>query len=185
MKLVFLFVVILSEFAERTGSLVVRPYNSYSTRVWRIRVQAAISLMRSHPCVNSQTSHNCNRIPHIPLQDMNVYIASKSHLNERLRARLPDRKHRSLLPNDRNIDGVIVIDPYPEANFGHLVYIFFVEENRSHLNCTRNLTATFTGEYICHYLLVFCFDTRVFNYSFILVCKIHQTDDKWSILCFK
>lgn len=146
MKLVILLVVALLDLSERTGCLVVRPYNSYATKIWKTRVEAAIKLMRSHPCVNSQTSHNCMRTLQIPLRDMNVYIASKSQLNERLRARLPDRKHRSLIPNDRNIDGVIVIDPYPEASFGHLVYIFFVEENRNRLTCTRNLTATFAGE---------------------------------------
>jgi len=143
MKLAILLVVL---WLELTESLVIRNYNSYTTKTWKIRIEAAVNLMRSHPCVNSQSSHNCMRTLQIPLRDMNIYIASKSNPNERLRARLPDRKHRSLLPNDRNIDGVIVIDPYPEANFGHLVYIFFVEENRNHLNCTRNLTATFTGE---------------------------------------
>jgi hypothetical protein len=107
-----------------------------------------MKLIRKHPCINGQSGNGCIGTRQVgPVQNMNLYIATRSQQNQRLTARLPDRKHRSLLPNNRNVDGVLAIDPYPEASFGHLVYIFFVEENSNLLNCTKNSTAILTGEY--------------------------------------
>ena len=162
MKVVLLVVLLFLEFAVRTGSLVVRSggKNAYNTKMWKtfLHLEAAVDLIRANPCINSQSGSSCSSIPQVRTQEMNVYVATKSHPNEKLIARLPDRKHRSLVPNDRNIDSVLAIDPYPEASFGHLVYIFFVEENANSFNCTKNNSAILTGKY---------------NLSFILIGRLH------------
>jgi len=34
-------------------------------------------------------------------------------------------------------DAVLVLDPYPEANFGHLIVIFYISTDMSRASCLR------------------------------------------------
>ena len=34
-------------------------------------------------------------------------------------------------------DGVLVLDPYPEANFGHIVLVFFVDYRHTPRSCSH------------------------------------------------
>lgn len=149
MKSLISIIVLLWLVIDLSGSLVVHSghRNTFNSRIWRLRLQAAVRLIRQYPCINWRAGNSCTSTRQVPVQNMNIYIATKHQQNEQLTARLPDRKHRSLLPNNRNIHSVLAIDPYPEASFGHLVYIFFVEENANQLNCTQNSTSILTGEY--------------------------------------
>ena len=64
---------------------------------------------------------------------MNVYIASPSIFGDKYKAYLPDEP----LSRSSSHDAVVVVDPFPLANFGHLVIVFYVDINSNHNECIK------------------------------------------------
>ena len=68
------------------------------------------------------SDRDCEHIESLSKRDVNVYYADV----------MPRRVYRVVIPDD-NMDsddshnGVLVLDPYPRANFGHLVVIFYID----------------------------------------------------------
>ncbi|XP_064614583.1 uncharacterized protein LOC135478242 [Liolophura sinensis] len=74
----------------------------------------------------------CKRLMKIPKKNMNVYVAGPT-VYGRYRVNLPGESLTRSGPKD----GVVVLDPYPKANFGHLVLVFFIEKNIMREVCER------------------------------------------------
>ena len=68
------------------------------------------------------TARECQKMLKLRKEQVNIYIADPSAYG-RLRTVIPDDDldHRDIH------DVVLVLDPYPEANLGHLVVIFFID----------------------------------------------------------
>lgn len=64
---------------------------------------------------------------------MNVYIASPSIFGDKYKAFLPDEP----LTRSDSHDAVIAVDPFPLANFGHLVIVFYVDMNSNYNECIK------------------------------------------------
>jgi hypothetical protein len=69
---------------------------------------------------------------------MNIYIAEPTSLG-RFDSVLPDGG----LSKAGSHDAVVVVDPYPDANFGHLVIAFFVD-----LRITKTVCEVEGGQYL-------------------------------------
>ncbi|XP_055936942.1 uncharacterized protein LOC129966528 isoform X1 [Argiope bruennichi] len=78
------------------------------------------------------TEEDCNRLVSIRKSDMNFYSAPVS--GNKYRAVLPDGP---LTRTDVH-DAILVIDPYPEANLGHLLVVFYVDLGWTELQCKVN-----------------------------------------------
>jgi hypothetical protein len=68
------------------------------------------------------TEKECEVLKEVPKDEMNIYIADPTPYGKLL-THLPDGG----LSRTGVHDAVVVLDPYPEANFGHLVLVFYVE----------------------------------------------------------
>ncbi|WAQ93850.1 hypothetical protein MAR_006321, partial [Mya arenaria] len=74
------------------------------------------------------TKRECKELVDIERQRMNVYIASPSIFGAKYRASLPDEE----LTRTDTHDAVMVVDPFPTANFGHLVLVFYIDKGNQH-----------------------------------------------------
>jgi len=87
------------------------------------------------------TERECSEIQRIYRAHWNVYLA-----DPQLQSGTGRRRNlRTVLPDGRlgdsgrhhHVDGVVVLDPYPDANFGHLVLVFHVTIAASASWCQR------------------------------------------------
>lgn len=95
------------------------------------------------------TEEECQRLVAIPKARMNLYSAEAGP-GQKLKAVLPDGP---LTRFDAH-DVVLVVDPYPEANLGHLLLVFFVDLYWTQMQCQLN-GGQFTGK-------IFLFDFKMF-----------------------
>ena len=79
------------------------------------------------------TKRECKDLVSTSRYRMNVYIASPSMFRQKYKAYLPDEP----LTRSDSHDGVVVIDPFPLANFGHLVIVFYVDISVKHEDCYK------------------------------------------------
>ncbi|XP_071950084.1 uncharacterized protein [Antedon mediterranea] len=93
-------------------------------------VSQAVDFIYQLDCTqNSQfiTKSSCWALTKTSRDSINIYIAahtrSGSRTNRKFNTVLPD----SSLRRSGSHEAVIVIDPFPEANFGHLVIVFYVD----------------------------------------------------------
>ena len=101
---------------------------------------AAYAFVKSIECKEAGNSHlftsnkECKALQRLRKADMNVYLADPTG-EGLLEAVLPDDDELGG-GGELGHDAVIVLDPYPTANFGHLVVVMFldfnVEENTCH-----------------------------------------------------
>ncbi|XP_046367157.2 uncharacterized protein LOC124142630 [Haliotis rufescens] len=84
------------------------------------------------------TARECRQLVAIPKSAMNVYVAAPTPYGK-YRANLPDES----LTRSSSHEAVLVVDPYPAANFGHLVVAFYVDGGIS-----RNLCEKSGGTYL-------------------------------------
>ncbi|XP_052235359.1 uncharacterized protein LOC127847478 isoform X4 [Dreissena polymorpha] len=77
------------------------------------------------------TKRECGNLVTIPREEMNVYLAPPSMFGYKYKTFLPDEP----LSRGASHDGVLVIDPYPRANFGHLVLVFHIDTSVSPSDC--------------------------------------------------
>ncbi|XP_050388698.2 uncharacterized protein LOC126807877 [Patella vulgata] len=88
------------------------------------------------------TSRECRSLVLVPRSAMNIHVALPSAYGK-FKAILPDG---SLSRNNLH-QAVVVIDPYPTANFGHLVIVFNVDmDKRSHMCQKKGGIYLDTGE---------------------------------------
>lgn len=76
------------------------------------------------------SERECKKLVEMPRSDINIYIADPTPYGQ-FAAVLPDGG----LSRTGLHDAVITVDPYPLANFGHLVLVFYVEIGVEHLWC--------------------------------------------------
>ena len=96
--------------------------------------EAAFNYVRRQDCRQNAfaTARECSDIQRLQRRDFNVYLADPTPRG-RLRTVLPDG---SLDARDSH-DGVVVLDPFPEAAFGHVVVVFQVTLSTSKAWCDR------------------------------------------------
>ena len=106
--------------------------------------QTAYDFIRNSPCkgVTFTSNKECRKLSRVKKSDMNVYIADPT-VRGKLEGVLPDGSLRRAGSHD----GVVAIDPYPNAEFGHLVVLFFVDFEYSRERCTL-LGGVYMGELI-------------------------------------
>ncbi|XP_064648494.1 uncharacterized protein LOC135500775 [Lineus longissimus] len=116
---------------DRTGH-----YTSKVTR-W---ADAAYRYVHSIDCseVFFTTTKECQYVTSLDKSQMNIYIAEPTSLG-RYDSVLPDGG----LSKAGSHDAVLVVDPYPDANFGHLVTVFFVD-----LRITKMVCEVEGGQYL-------------------------------------
>lgn len=114
-----------------------------NTLVWERRINASLGLIQTKSCNFFIPNGNCTELRRRQRDAMNVYIASAEKKSRgKLRAILPDKI--KLVPT--SYDAVLVVDPYPEASFGHPVLVFFIELSSSQNDCASNRRSTYTGK---------------------------------------
>ncbi|XP_035215367.1 uncharacterized protein LOC118188947 [Stegodyphus dumicola] len=108
-------------------------YLYYRTDLW---AEEAFWFISNLTCSNTllTTEEDCEKLLSIPKSEMNFYVAEPTP-EGKLFAVLPD----GLLTNRLEPrDAVLVVDPYPKANLGHLLVVFFVDYGWSESQCKEN-----------------------------------------------
>lgn len=95
---------------------------------------AAFNFVHNLDCedVFFTTSRECHALVEIPRYEMNVHLAGPS----------PYGKFRTTIPEEPLTgsglqEAVLVVDPYPRANFGHLLVVFFIDSRVSRGHCQK------------------------------------------------
>ncbi|KFM81746.1 hypothetical protein X975_18326, partial [Stegodyphus mimosarum] len=108
-------------------------YLYYRTDLW---AEEAFWFIRNLTCSTTllSTEEDCEKLVSIPKSEMNFYVAEPTR-EGKLYAVLPD----GLLTNRLEPrDAVLVLDPYPKANLGHLLVVFFIDYGWSESKCHEN-----------------------------------------------
>ena len=79
------------------------------------------------------TARECRQLVSVPQSAMNVHIAPTS-IYGKYRTVLPEES----LSRSETHEAVVVVDPYPSANFGHLVIVFYVDSDISWHICRKS-----------------------------------------------
>ena len=105
--------------------------------------EAAFDFMHGLDCahVYFTTERECRRLTALQRHQVGVYTAGPL-ASGRLRAVLPDGG----LSTSGVHDGYLTLDPYPEANFGHLVLVFHVTMHMQEESCRRQDGVFLQGE---------------------------------------
>lgn len=122
-----------------------RPANYDDDKMILRWVDAAVNFVRNLTCEDAflTSEEECVRLISIPRSQMNVYVAGPTP-EGRLHAVLPD----GTLNRVGAHDAVLTLDPYPMANFGHLLVVFFVDIGWGELQCEVN-GGQYLGEKQC------------------------------------
>ncbi|XP_033111112.1 uncharacterized protein LOC117112156 isoform X2 [Anneissia japonica] len=148
---IFLHVFGLSNFTDcvvvddDTSSNVLIPHASRNTQDYWI--SQAVEFIYQLDCTqNSQfiTKSSCLALTKTSRESINIYIAAPTRIGAR-----SERKYNTVLPDSSlrrsgSHDAVIAIDPFPEANFGHLVLVFYVD--RKVESCRGKLEKSMGGK---------------------------------------
>lgn len=139
----------LSISASLQSSITVHGFQD-SADNWEIRVRTTLNQLQARPCRFWRESEcHSSVFTNIDTHKMKLYIAEG---HKRLRVILPDRKRWRLTPHahrNNSYDAVFVLDPFPEASFGHLVFIFLVDYDVNQTTCHKlNGVHIFTSKYI-------------------------------------
>lgn len=96
--------------------------------------KAAYEYIRGINCreVFFTTERECRMLAEVDMSNMTIYLADPSPYG-RLSTVLPDGG----LGKSGSHDAVLVLDPYPAANFGHLVIVFYMDLYTNRLWCSR------------------------------------------------
>lgn len=117
---------------------------------WETRINATLTLLQTRPCWGLSRGSQCDPsiLSNLDTRRMRLYTAEGQ---KKVRVVLPVRKLRRLTfhwhRND-TYDAAFVIDPFPDANFGHIVFIFLVDYdvNETACNSSMNGAHVFTGK---------------------------------------
>ena len=91
------------------------------------------------------SQRECNHLLNVRKRNVAVYVAQTSNADQRgnFVATLPDGG----LSRGGSHHGVIALDPHPDANFGHLVVVFYVDKTHNAAQCDRR-QGIYIGMYI-------------------------------------
>ena len=112
-----------------------------STDPWDIRVSKAWSLLHSSPCKRLQYGDNCTELKSRKRNRMNIYTADKELNGKTLTTVLVEKVKGSF----KNSDAVMVVDPYPDAHFGHTIIVFLIDFVENPRHCGRKGVFFLTG----------------------------------------
>ena len=123
-----------------------------SSNVWEKRIRTSLNLLQRRPCWGLSEQAECHDraiFSNPDTQKMRLYTAAGP---KKVRVVLPDRKQRRLAHHssrNNSYDAVFVIDPFPEASFGHLVFLFLVSYDVNETTCNKTLNGAyiFTGKW--------------------------------------
>lgn len=88
------------------------------------------------------TGKECQRLAKVDLNATAVYLAAPSSTGGKVNAVYPESSVQS---DAEYHDGVLAVDPYPEANFGHLVIVFYIDLNLERTECEQEGGAWLEG----------------------------------------
>lgn len=123
----------------------VSPIDSVNVKAddpWNIRVSKAWEMLLRSPCKRLQYGENCTGLKSRAKSQMNVYTADKEDDRKTLTTVLVEK----LKGNFKHSDAVLVLDPYPDAHFGHTVIVFLIEFVRTSRDCSRKGSFFTTGK---------------------------------------
>lgn len=123
-----------------------------SSNVWEKRMRTSLNLLQRRPCWGLSEEAECHDraiFSNPDTQKMRLYTVAGP---KKVRVVLPDRKQRRLAHHssrNNSYDAVFVIDPFPEASFGHLVFLFLVSYDVNETTCNKTLNGAyiFTGKW--------------------------------------
>lgn len=123
-----------------------------SSNTWETRVQATLDRLQTSPCWGLSRGSECHPSISSNLNSLKVRLYTAEG-QKKLRVVLPVRKHRRLTVHshrNNSYDAVFVLDPFPDASFGHLVFIFLVDYDVNETYCNKSMNGfhLFTGEYL-------------------------------------
>ena len=112
--------------------------------------EAAFDHLKNTNCSDAlyMSDRDCEYIRTLDASDVNVYLAGPVDTRD-LRVVVQDDN----LDDDDSHNGVLVLDPYPQANFGHLVVIFYIDYAIDREWCYQQ--RGIVGEQIIHPLATF------------------------------
>lgn len=120
---------------------------------WQKRVSTTVALLRNNPCKALSKVSQCDSttFANLDTRTARLYTA-QGQKKSKLRVVLTEAKRRRLTKHsNRNdtYDAVFVLDPYPDANFGHIVFIFLVDFDVNQTVCNKRLNGihVFTGKW--------------------------------------
>ncbi len=109
---------------------------------WKLKrwADAAYSYVHNLQCgtLFFTTARECRQLVTIPRSAMNIYIAAPTPYGK-YRANLPAES----LTRSSSHETVLVVDPYPTANFGHILVVFYIDGGLS-----RDFCEKFGGVYL-------------------------------------
>lgn len=124
-----------------------------SSQTWETRVRSTLALLQNHSCWGLSKGSQCNLsiFNNLDTRKIRLFTAEGQ---KKLRVVLPDRKLRRLSPRSpRNdsYDAVFVLDPFPDGNFGHTVFIFLVSYGVNQTVCNKSMNGAhiFTNRNEC------------------------------------
>lgn len=126
-----------------------------SSEAWQKRVSTTVALLQNNPCRALSKGSQCDSSTFANLDTRTVRLyTAQGQKKSKLRVMLTEGKRRRLTKHShRNdtYDAVFVLDPYPDANFGHIVFIFLVDFDVNQTVCNRRLNGihVFTGRDEC------------------------------------
>ncbi|XP_068745728.1 uncharacterized protein [Montipora capricornis] len=117
-----------------------------SSDVWEIRIRTTLSLLKTQRCWGLSRGAQCNDSSILGSLDprrMRLHVAEGPN---KFRVVLPDRKVKRLVQHssrNKSYDAVFVLDPYPEAGFGHQVFLFLVSYDVNKTTCKRSMNGAY------------------------------------------
>lgn len=98
---------------------------------WDTRIQVTLNMLQTRPCWGRSRGSQCDDsiFNNLDTRKMRLYTVQGQKKSD-LRVVLPDRRQRRLTSRSHrndSYDAVFVLDPYPDTNFGHVVFIFLVD----------------------------------------------------------
>ena len=125
-----------------------------SSQTWETRVRSTLALLQNHSCWGLSKGSQCNLsiFNNLDTRKIRLFTAEGQ---KKLRVVLPDRKLRRLSPRSpRNdsYDAVFVLDPFPDGNFGHTVFIFLVSYGVNQTVCNKSMNGAHIFTSKCRFL---------------------------------
>ncbi|XP_070564940.1 uncharacterized protein [Ptychodera flava] len=144
----FLFAFLLT--FDNCYPILVSPQTGEESETLQLWVQSALDFVKNQDCNEMlvTTKTECEALKRIPQSKMNLYSTGIG-TGRGFRTVLPD----SSLGRGGIHDSVLVLDPYPNVNFGHLVLVFYADQGKPKVQCTGR-EKMYTGDGTCLQLAV-------------------------------
>lgn len=117
---------------------------------WDTRVSSTLDFLQRDPCWGLSRGPKCNHSIFNNLNTTKIMLYT-AETQRKLRVILPEKKERRLTSDslkNNSYDAVFVLDPFPDANLGHTVFIFLLNFNVSRTVCNKSMNGlhVFTGK---------------------------------------